>query len=191
MTLDWLNNLSLFFQLIGSFFIAFFTISYSQYLREKQQFEAGIAWFLSEIGYIQSCIDTDLKQPIRHLQGVIEKHPETKNFGSFFFPPSSILSFDRILSQGFALHLGYDNYMTIINLKYQLSKLQHLKEEYYLLIEIQGNPPITIVDFNKNSLAALKTINALIESFEENVKKFQPPKYPYTYFQYIFQNFKH
>lgn len=173
------------------FFIAFFTISYSQYLRKKQQFEAGIAWFLSEIGYIQSCIDTDLKQPIRHLQGVIEKHPETKNFGSFFFPPSSILSFDRILSQGFALHLGYDNYMTIINLKYQLSKLQHLKEEYYLLIEIQGNPPITIVDFNKNSLAALKTINALIESFEENVKKFQPPKYPYTYFQYIFQNFKH
>ncbi len=81
--------------------------------------------------------------------------------------------------------------MTIINLKYQLSKLQHLKEDYYLLIKIQGDPPITIVDFNKNSLVILKTINALIESFDENVKKFQPPKYPYTYLQYIFLNFKH
>ncbi|MFA4860211.1 hypothetical protein [Methanoregula sp.] len=171
MAINWLSNFSLLFQLICSFLIAFFTISYSLYLREKRDFEAAIACFLAETGFFQTCVETDLKPSIISHIKKIKSHPDERTFGLMQFPSISFSSIEFLLTHGYILQLGQDNFDTLITLKYQLAKLEYQKSGYFLLLNYPERP-LTTVEFNNGSYYMLIAMKDLLDAIDISFQKF-------------------
>jgi hypothetical protein len=184
MAIDWLSTFSFFFQLFCSFLIAFFTISYSLYLREKREFEAAVVSFLAEFEFFETCVNTDLKPAVISQIEKLESHPDESAFAIMQFPSISFSSIDFLFSRGNIPQLGLVNFQTLISLKYQITKLDYQKDVYFLLIK-HPNGPLTTVELNKYSLDMLKSMKKLLDAIDVPFQQFKPPKYSLSFRQYL------
>lgn len=182
--INWTCTFSFFFQLFFSFLIAFFTISYSSYLRERREFEAAVVSILAEFDFFETCVKTDLKPAIISHIEKLETHPDDSAFAIMQFPSVSFSSIDFLFSRGNIPQLGLDNFQTLITLKYQIRKLDYQRDIYFLLIN-HPKGPLTTAELNKHSLDMLKNMKNLLDAIDVTFQQFKPPKYSLTFWQYL------
>jgi hypothetical protein len=167
------------FQLIGSFliafFIAFFTIHYSQYIRDKREFEATMNWFLIEITHLNELLNRLVKTSVDEQIKKMELQPDKKELIITFFPDCSLNSYNFIMSKGYFSLLLDGNYiekMTTINL--HALQLKYLQSSFSQLTSMG----INVSNYNEQKKIVLKAISEEIDIFDKESKSFKAPKYP-------------
>jgi len=172
----WFNTFSFTFQLIGSFLIAYFTVQYTHYLREKREFESAIDWFIVEGSFLRGFMDS-LKITVNQNIKKMDKVSDKKNLEIIYFPDFSINSIDFFISKGYVILIKREYSEQIIKIKLDVLTLKYNHYCYVQLLSIA--PQITAENYNEQMRSVLTNINENIDRFNtdwDNRGIFQYPK---------------
>jgi hypothetical protein len=184
---DWWNYISLLVQLLGllgSLIIAFFTVQYTQYLREKREYNAVMVWFLSEGFHLVNLL-VPLKDVVNEKIQKINAHPNEKNIEIMFFPDCTLNSFNSIISKGYFKLLKDDYIKNLIKIQLDTNQIKFYFDSFTLLNSMASE--VTIENFNAQQRGALTNMLSSIDTFVQDMHGPLIIDYPKTFIQWILE----
>nr|WP_319375220.1 hypothetical protein [uncultured Methanoregula sp.] len=183
---NWWNYVSLIISLLGSFAIAYFTIHFTQYLREKKEFETSMLWFGREGSYLKDWLNA-LKIAIDKSVEEMKLDPDNVVIDSLRFPDLSLNSYDHIASKGYIELLEKEPlekncFLNIIKIKEDVLNLKDYQNSYnqlWMLSSLIGKTPgFSISHYNEMKRIIFDDISKKIDEYVMDYSAYKPPKYP-------------
>jgi hypothetical protein len=163
----------------------FLTVSYTEYRKDKRNFESIIEGFGIELAIIRTEIDT-LKLNSEILLKSLNKVPREVSLPLLIFPKYSFESYKACLSSGAGKYLSRDEMLQMSKIRIQLDNLLFLQAHYEATYPIFFNKELMGENYYRDLNYTLNGLINAIDVFHNECANFKVPRFP-SFFTLILQ----
>jgi hypothetical protein len=174
---------------IGTFFLSqlmsvililltvFLTVSYTEYRKEKRNFESIMEGFGIELAIIRTEIDT-LKLNSEILLKSLNQIPRDESLPLLIFPKYSFESYKTCLSSGAGKYIPREVMIQMSHIRIQLDNLLFLQAHYEATYPIFFNKELMGENYYRDLNYTLNELINAIEVFHRECDNFKGPRFP-------------
>ncbi|MGA2912293.1 MAG: hypothetical protein ABSE07_02120 [Methanoregula sp.] len=171
----WTFFLSQLMSVILILLTVFLTVMYTEYRKDKRNFESVMGGYIIELGIIRTEIDTLKSNSEIILKGLNET---PKPLPLLIFPRFSLESHNAYLSSGSGKYIPYEDIIKMSRIYVQLDNLLLLQARYESLYPIFFKEGMVGENYYNGLKDVLKQLITQIDVFHKECETFEVPKFP-------------
>lgn len=155
----------------------FLTVIYTEYRKEKRNFEAIMGWYGIELAIIRTEIDT-LKDNCKIVVESLKDESKEKTLPLVIFPKYSLESHKVCLSTGCGKYIPYETVISMSKISIQLDNLLFLQAHYEATYPLFFNKEMVGKNYYQGMIRTLEGLITQIDVFHKECDTFTIPTFP-------------